>query len=227
MRPVEKGACPINKKGKKVVFSKYKQARRYLIDRIGEYCSYCERKIESGLAVEHVQPKDSHKHLELEWDNFLLGCTNCNSTKGKTDVVLSDYLWPHLDDTFSAFIYDGSGIVRVNAQQSEALKIRAQRMIDLCGLAKVQPKTNSRQWETASDRRFEHRIQAWREAEKTVQTYRRANPMVRERLVSLIETIVVNQGFWSIWMHAFKDFKEVQGMLIENFPGTRKVYFNS
>ncbi|MEZ4852315.1 MAG: HNH endonuclease, partial [Bacteroidia bacterium] len=69
MRPIIKGAIPKNNEGLDIVFPDYKYARRYLIDRIGEYCSYCERKIEANLAVEHVQPKSLNPDLELSWDN--------------------------------------------------------------------------------------------------------------------------------------------------------------
>ncbi len=66
MRPIVKGANPTDENGVEIIFTKYARARRYLIDRIGEYCSYCERKIEANLAVEHVQPKDTNPDLLLE-----------------------------------------------------------------------------------------------------------------------------------------------------------------
>ena len=52
MRPVFKGENPKDTNNNDIIFTEYARSRRYLIDRIGEYCSYCERKIEASLAVE-------------------------------------------------------------------------------------------------------------------------------------------------------------------------------
>jgi uncharacterized protein (TIGR02646 family) len=89
----------------------YKTARRDLIDRLGEYCSYCETRLNASLAVEHVQPKIHHPYLELDWNNFLLACTNCNSTKGSKDVIFDDYYWVDIHNTFMAFQYLEGGKV--------------------------------------------------------------------------------------------------------------------
>lgn len=40
MRSVDKGPAP------QPVYDPYQTAKRDLVDRIGDYCSYCERKIE-------------------------------------------------------------------------------------------------------------------------------------------------------------------------------------
>jgi len=112
MRPVERGPHPTDALGAPVRFSQYAQARSALIDRLGEYCSYCEMHLDASLAVEHIQPKAVSPHLTLAWDNFLLACTNCNATKGDTNVKLADYLWPDRDDTFHALRYGPGGQVR-------------------------------------------------------------------------------------------------------------------
>ena len=85
MRPVGKG------KNSKTL-NQYQETKGDLIDRLGEYCSYCEMQLNAVLAVEHVQPKSQHPHLLLVWDNFLIACPSCNSAKGDTDVRLEDYL---------------------------------------------------------------------------------------------------------------------------------------
>ena len=56
MRPITK-TTPIDENNLPINFTQYQQARRYLIDNIGEYCSYCERKVAASLAVEHIIPK--------------------------------------------------------------------------------------------------------------------------------------------------------------------------
>jgi hypothetical protein len=51
-------------------------------------------RLEASLAVEHVLPKKPEgvteiiKSRELDWENFLLACTNCNSTKGIIILLL-------------------------------------------------------------------------------------------------------------------------------------------
>lgn len=225
MRPVTKGSNPTDE-GDAIVFKKYARARRYLIDRIGEYCSYCERKIEASLAVEHVQPKDSNPSLALEWSNFLLGCTNCNSTKGDKPIILSDFVWPDTDNTFNYFAYDNSGIVNIPFNITDVnLRQRIQNMLDLVGLQKHPPRKGTVAWKEASDRRFEHRIQAWVDTNDSMQKYNAATDDIRQVMLPLIATIVVNQGFWSIWMNVFSSFPEVQIELINNFSGTNSTLF--
>lgn len=103
MRSVEKGPSP------QPEYKPYQTAKRDLFTAIGGYCSYCERNIEHMGAVEHVQPKSAVPALAAKWENFLLGCVNCNSTKGSTvinDSNRSAYVFPDTDDTFALIEYD-------------------------------------------------------------------------------------------------------------------------
>lgn len=50
MRPVERGSAP-------QAYTKYEDAIGDLEERLGIYCSYCERRLPVSLAVEHVVPK--------------------------------------------------------------------------------------------------------------------------------------------------------------------------
>ena len=114
MRPVERGPIPSNPDGTPRLFKKYQDARADLIGRLGEYCSYCEMQLDASLAVEHVQPKKgpgAAAELALDWGNFLLGCTNCNSTKGDRAIVIDDYYWPDRDNTLRMLIYEVGGII--------------------------------------------------------------------------------------------------------------------
>lgn len=111
MRPVIRGEV----KDKNTDFTKYEDAKPYLIKNIGEYCSYCERRVTNLLAVEHIQPKEHYPELELVWGNFLLACTNCNSIKGQKNINLSDYFWCNRDNTFRVFTYF-DGVVNINNQ---------------------------------------------------------------------------------------------------------------
>lgn len=224
MRPVNKDAHPLRADGSLVTFTEYAQSRRYLIDTIGEYCSYCERPIPANLAVEHVSPKTHNPHLELSWSNFLLACTNCNSTKGHTNVVIADYFWPDSDNTFDKFTYDVSGLVTVNALLDADDAIKAQNTISLVGLDRRQPNVGTRDWQEASDRRHEHRLKAYVEANSYATNYNNASVEDRAKFLPFLIDIA-KKGFWSIWMHAFRDFPEVQRALIDSFSGTRLAYF--
>ncbi len=113
MRPVRRGASP-----RTTDFADYAQAKPELVSRLGSYCSYCERRIPTNLAVEHLQPKrgpSGHPDLAGRWENFLLACVNCNSTKGDKPVVLADVLLPDRDNTFAAYTYTEDGKVSVVA----------------------------------------------------------------------------------------------------------------
>jgi hypothetical protein len=55
MRPVRCGACP-RTGGRTVRFTHYRDARDPLIQRIGDYCSYCEMPKPDGPDVEHIRP---------------------------------------------------------------------------------------------------------------------------------------------------------------------------
>lgn len=226
MRPIIKGNNPIDENGDIIVFTEYARSRRYLIDRIGEYCSYCERKIEANLAVEHVQPKNPNPSLALEWSNFLLACVNCNSTKGHEPIILNEFVWPDMDNTFIFFDYNDTGIVNIPAKIiDQNLRNKIQKMLDLVGLQKHPPRKGTANWEKASDRRFNHRIQAWSDANHYMELYRNAQDDIRQTILPLIITIVSHQGFWSLWMNVFSDFPEVQIELVNNFAGTNAGLF--
>jgi uncharacterized protein (TIGR02646 family) len=147
MRPIERGEWPLDKQGVQIAYSDYAKARPELIKRLGEYCSYCEMHLDSSLAVEHVQPKkppgaaENISERELNWFNFLLSCTNCNSIKGSLDVVLSDYVWPHTDNTFRALVYREGGIIAVNDALPASIQQKAHSTILLTGLDR-QPLNN-------------------------------------------------------------------------------------
>lgn len=73
MRPIERGPSP-----RATDFDDYRDAFPELASRLGSYCSFCERRIPTNLAVEHIQPKALPAYAALvgRWDNFLLACVN-------------------------------------------------------------------------------------------------------------------------------------------------------
>lgn len=131
MRPVRRGPSPIQGD-----FNTYDDAKPYLISRLGSYCRYCERLIATMLAVEHIQPKELYPAVEGRWENFLLSCVNCNSTKKHRDVTLSEILLPDRDNTSAAFAYTEDGRTIPAPWLPPSLKDGARRTLALTGLDK-------------------------------------------------------------------------------------------
>lgn len=221
MRSVNRGAIPSDINGALITFTEYPEARRYLIDRLGEYCSYCERRIPTSLAVEHIRPKFHNPNLELSWDNLLLACANCNSTKGSENINIADYALPHVDNTYTFFQYDASAIVKPKHGLSDMDLDKTKNTIDLVGLGEKAPTINSKEWKIASDRRFEQRLQSYLDAHRYSSEYSIATNNIRSIMLPLLESIVLSTGFWSIWMDAFSMFPEVTTRFRSIFIGTR------
>ena len=215
MRPVGRGPRP-QAEGVDIEFKEYPQARAELIERMGEFCSYCEMHLDSSLAVEHVQPKQppgaaAVDHVRaLSWNNFLLACTNCNSTKGDTDVDLSQYLWPDRDNTFRALQYSEGGIV--SPALDGDLKEKAENTIKLTGLDK-HPLNDPK----ASDRRWKNRRETWDVAVRSKKNLEECDcPAMRDQ----IELTAIGHGYWSIWMTVFKEDPDMLRRFIHAFKGT-------
>lgn len=221
MRPVDRGACPTDAGGVTKVFSDYADARADLFDRIGRYCSFCERPIKAGLAVEHVLPKSLYPKLEREWTNFLLACINCNSTKLNKPVNRKRHYLPDQDNTFRAFQYGVGGIVRPHSALKPAEKGKATRTIELVGLDK-KPLNDPQ----ARDLRWNDRREAWDKATRYFTKLQQpgvVGPSVIEDLVELYKA----DGHWSIWMTVFEPRPDVCRMLIDAYPGTCPACFDS
>jgi uncharacterized protein (TIGR02646 family) len=218
MRPVRRGDTPEDDHGNPKVFAKYTDAKPDLVDRLGEYCSYCETWIPVSLAVEHVRPKSLHPGLALSWSNFLLGCTNCNSVKGDTDIALSDYYWPDSDNTARAFEYQDGGIIVVDPNLTDAQEARAQRTLSLTGLDRDPAAPNK---PTPSDMRWRHRGEAWDLASKYLARFENG-----ETDVDTIADLMVQRGYWSIWMTVFQGHQQVRQRLITELRGTARDCFD-
>lgn len=223
MRPIVRGNWPKNDQGEDIQFSDYTEARAELIRRLGEYCSYCEMHLDASLAVEHVQPKkppganNIDQTRFLNWNNFLLACTNCNATKGNTDVVLEHYLWPDQDNTFRALQYLEGGLV---APASDGdLRKKAQNTIRLLGLDKT-PLNDPR----ASDRRWNNRRETWDIAQRSRARLLTCNTV--EMRAQIVDS-ATGRGYWSVWMTVFQDDPDMRQRLINSFDGTCAACFDA
>ena len=214
MRPIDRGAAP-------AAYTRYQDAGPELRKRLGDYCSYCERRIETYLAVEHVQPKVRRTELRNLWANFLLGCVNCNSSKGKKRVALRDYFWPDRDNPLRAFEYIDGGLVRPFANLARPHQTRAQDTISLTGLDKFPGNTGREP--TPADQRWLRRQQTWQLASDNRSRLRSQDTaLVRE----LIVENAIARGMFSIWWTVFADDVDIRRRLRQAFVGTHKGSFD-
>jgi hypothetical protein len=215
MRPVIRGSIPTSN-GHLLVFTHYRQARDPLIARIGDYCSYCEMPCNEGPDVEHVRPKGGevgNPHLELVWENFLLGCCYCNSIKGHKAVNLSDFFWPDRDNTFRPFRYERDRVPQLVPGMHQKDKLRAQRTLTLTGLDREpgHPTLSDR------DTRWIKRREAWGKA--LVARERLTRVPSKEMRDQIVDT-ATSTGFFSVWMAVFEDAINLRKLFLEAFPGT-------
>ena len=215
MRPVERGLAP-------KVYARYQDAIGDLEVKLGIYCSYCERRLPIGLAVEHIMPKILHPKLETKWTNFLLSCSNCNSVKGDKEVKLDEVIWPDRDNTFLAFVYSKGGFIRLSDKLNNADKIKAQALLSLVGLQRHQASG----WDNPSprDKRWQQREEIWTAAEKC-REYFETSGRTNEARDAILEA-AKGYGFFSIWMTMFDDDPDIRRALIKLFPGTATSCFD-
>jgi uncharacterized protein (TIGR02646 family) len=217
MRPIRRGASP-----RPGDFSNYRDALPDLVSRLGRYCSYCERLIPVQLAVEHIQPKGlpAYQALIGRWDNFLLACVNCNSTKLDKDVILTEVLLPDRDNTFAAYLYDAGGGVQVSASLSPSEQKLALATLNLVGLQRPGPTAADANGRLIALDRIKQRLEAWLTAE-----YARDNLLALrpgdDVLAEAVVRLALATGFFSVWMEVFRDNPTIRNRLIDAFPGTR------
>lgn len=209
MRPLERGPWPIDHHGNQITYHPYDKAKDDLFDRIGDYCSYCERK--GNLHVEHVIPKKKCPKLEETWTNFLLGCVNCNSIKHDNNVSRIGYVWPDEDDTFAIFEYLEEGVVCVRHGLPEDVSERGHRLFNLVGLGR-RPGRGA----TRKDRRWRLRREVWGQAKEAKAKIDKGDN------IDWVIMLAKATGFWSVWRTIFSDYPEVIERLDRTFPGTRE-----
>ena len=216
MRPVQRGASP-----QLMDFNDYADAKPFLVSRLGCYCSYCERRVATNLAVEHIQPKGLPAYVALSgrWSNFLLGCVNCNSTKKDKDVALAGLVLPDRDNCFAAFDYFADGRVEPSAALTVASRALAERALALVGLDKAISVVHDENGKQVALDRVSQRMEVWGVAlgAKADVDEQPLNQALRRATVSTAQ----GYGFFSIWMTVFADDADMRNRLIDAFGGTR------
>jgi uncharacterized protein (TIGR02646 family) len=222
MRPVCKGGSPITGE-----YEDYRDAFPEMQARSGPYCSYCERRIATNLAVEHIQPKDDDLYPELEgsWDNYLLGCVNCNSTKGNKDVILSNVFLPDRDNTFHAFDYTADGKVQPAGHLAATERGIADSTLRLVGLEKRVSSVLDENGKIVAIDRVSQRMETWLIAEESKAELEDSPTDGMRRQIA---RTAAAQGHFSIWMKVFENDAEMRRRFIAvSFPGTATDCFDA
>jgi len=217
MRPVNKGDAPR-------VYAKYEDAKQDLANVLGSFCSYCERRLSSNLAVEHILPKDDNlgfSHLKTVWTNFLLSCVNCNSTKSNKLIQFDQCLLPDRDNTFHVFIYYESGLIEIRNDIDQEYVVMAEELLQLVGLDKTPLTSEDPKVLFSAIERFSQRKEAWGLAKVIRNDYENGKVLIKH-----ICYLATANGFFSIWMTAFDGFPEVRKELINAFAGTSEECFH-
>ncbi len=212
MRPVNKGIAP-------QVYLEYGSAQPDLIAAIGRYCSYCGRFIAEGIAVEHKRPRKRYPAEQLLWLNFLLACSNCNSSKGHGKTKLTKYLWPDTDNTLRAISYGPGGVVRASRAVSRRARRRTNSTIRLLGLDRhpggARPPTD-RDYRWLDRRNQWDKAQLFRSQLGEYDTADQRNAVVQ----------AARDGVFSIWWHVFSGDVDMRRRLRLAFPGTDAASFD-
>jgi hypothetical protein len=216
MRPVDKGASPGN-------FTDYPEARDPLIERIGDYCSYCERPL-SDPEVEHQEPKSDpqYAHKALDWTNFLLSCPTCNRQKWDTDPRKDPIYFPDEANTAYAFYYDQASnaiCARFDVAKHLNEHATAERTINLMNLNRRLDSMGR------EDRRWKKRKEAWKVAERARNRHV-ANLPIDTKDIESIRELALKTGFFSVWLTVFANESAVCNDLIAAFVGTRRTCFD-
>ncbi len=190
MRPIDKGVAP-------KTYTEYGQARHDLAERIGYYCSYCEMKVHNSIEVEHVLPKNCGGKV-LDWSNFLLSCKYCNTIKSDHNKNITDYLWPHIDNTDLAFTYSEVDGIEPNITTPKHIQTLAKNTIDLTGLNRIYGAKNQ---PTEADTRWRSRKEVWDLALLSFSNWKSAPTPQMAKQVGHTSL----NGHYSIWIEVFKE----------------------
>lgn len=216
MRPVDRGPAPRE-------YAQYEDAKADLVSRIGLFCCYCERPIKTLLAVEHVLPKVLRSDLEREWDNFLLACTNCNSTKGDRPVNRAELILPDQDNSLRAFEYAFTGTVKPTTKLGQTVATKAACILWMTGLDKFPDEFEGIEYVAALER-WQQRSDAWKLAEIQKREIADADSEALRRSTA---RIALEAGFFSVWMTVFADDSDMRSRFIDIFPGTTRGCFDA
>jgi len=232
MRPLDKGANPVDVNGNPITVNNYDYWREELINRIGYYCAYCNMPLSHSLQVEHVVPKNPPVGYTagdaLAWDNMLLACGPCNNAKSNTPVNFVTYYFPEEHNTLLPFMIrpnpanTAAFVVPVRHLTANQL-IKAQATIALTKLNVVDRRSK------VVDIRWKRRKDAIKAVLGVYEMYNELKTTATfnaSRYGAHIAEIAKNTGFFSLWFECFYNEPDVIEQLILGLPGTAAVCFD-
>jgi hypothetical protein len=224
MRPIIK-QTPIDLDTKlPISFSEYKQAKPYLIDQLGEYCSFCERQLDEDiLAVEHIFHKDFYICLEKDWVNFLLSCGMCNSIKGTKNFAEILSFLPQIHNLLSYIDINDGFFVSVKPNLSSVETEKTIAFIKMVGLDRMYGHPQH----TKGDKRYIKRSETYKKAKHKLLQYSEMSNKNKSAFLEIIIELAKATGFFSIWFIVFEAYPEVRQALIEAFEGTDNTCFDA
>jgi uncharacterized protein (TIGR02646 family) len=238
MRPVVK-STKLTDAGQPLEFEPWGKAKSDLINEIGSFCSYCEKKVNrSSLHIEHIKGKKVkdntgvliYDSLKYRWDNFLLACCNCNSVKDNKDIVLTNPFLPHINNLVHFIEIGTGGIIKIKNGVNGNNLTRTSAFINLVGLDREPSHPNY----SDSDDRWENRLEAIDLAKRQFDKYT-SNP--KQTDLETILCLAKEKGFFSVWYYQFLGQNEVidalingiviNGINIEPYKGTHRASFQA
>jgi len=223
---------PVDRKYSAKKWSRYGDAKSALIACLGAYCSYCEQvATPQNLDVEHLYPKTAHPALEKSWHNFLLACKTCNSYKSRhlentrQQHLLKSYLWPHLDNTFRAFVYEPDGRIRVNPNLPISTLKLAEDTLAMLGLNETPAIAASYKKIGIAYDCIQKRKEVWDTAKEYLRLYRKNKS--KKQLEQIVKFSSVYTGFFSIWMRVFEDEPNFLNALVAAFKAAQNCFDES
>jgi uncharacterized protein (TIGR02646 family) len=219
---------PVNKPPNRRTYSPYDTAKPALLHALGGHCSYCERAgAPQDLHVEHIYPAKAHPAQATKWNNFLVACNTCNTYKrlhlgdGRQRSLLKRYLWPHTDNTASAFHYKSTGNVEIAATVPAHLVRAAELTRDMAGLLLSPAKASGYAKLGVAYDGTSRRSQVWRQASGFRQQFLQ-NPTAANAVV--IANGAASIGYFSIWMEVFTDQPVMRRELIRAFQADQNCF---
>ncbi|MDC0708743.1 HNH endonuclease signature motif containing protein [Stigmatella sp. ncwal1] len=209
--------------------------RPSLVQRLGEYCSYCEVPLGVNLAVEHKNPKSNPSVDPDDWGNLLLACTNCNSHKldfgAQSGEILRRMFFPDTGSyKFSMVSYarevktrkqlfaDGLLAKKPAANDNESFDcvwikpnvVSAENKVKLLQTITLMGLNISATEEKdpkMSDRRVLNRTAAWERATRLAGLLSAHLPpsWFFDPLRNQIREAAIATGFWSVWVTVFQN----------------------
>lgn len=225
MWPVQRGNVPIDEDSElSKVVTDYKLWRSDLIERIGDYCSYCNIPLSHECQVEHVVAKALGGGT-TDWDNLLLACGPCNRAKWDYPCLPTTHYLPDHHNTHLALGYE-EVTFQVKGKTRNGCKVivsskspdpnKSQETISLLKLDRLEyePKAVDRRWQ----RRYNVLLSArssrylWDELSTIEQ---------KTAFLYDLKNRILAEGFFSLWYTIFEDVPEVRKLIVESVPGTK------